>query len=123
MPVGFNPLIPFLLMSFLLIKKFKVKCKSYTCDITNYNQIKSIINKCGSDFNICLIDDSTFSKLIPGWTTDFSTLADPIKSNIRNLALARLLYNYGGFLIPSSFICLRNMFSLYENFILRSYCL
>jgi len=28
-----------------IIKKFKVKCKSYTCDITNYNQIKSIINQ------------------------------------------------------------------------------
>ncbi len=27
-----------------IIKKFKVKCKSYTCDITNYNQIKSIVN-------------------------------------------------------------------------------
>ena len=28
-----------------IIKKFKVKCKSYVCDITNYNEIKSIINK------------------------------------------------------------------------------
>ena len=28
-----------------IIRKFKVKCKSYTCDITNYNQIKSIINQ------------------------------------------------------------------------------
>ena len=28
-----------------IIKKFKVKCKSYTCDITNYNQIKSIVNQ------------------------------------------------------------------------------
>ena len=27
------------------IKKFKVKCKSYVCDITNYNEIKKIINK------------------------------------------------------------------------------
>ena len=27
------------------IKKFKSKCKSYVCDITNYNQIKEIINK------------------------------------------------------------------------------
>ena len=26
-------------------KKFKVKCKSYVCDITNYNEIKGIINK------------------------------------------------------------------------------
>ena len=28
-----------------IIKKFKVKCKSYVCDITNYNQVKEIINK------------------------------------------------------------------------------
>ena len=28
-----------------VIKKLKVKCKSYVCDITNYNQIKDIINK------------------------------------------------------------------------------
>jgi len=27
------------------IKKFKVNCKSYVCDITNYNKIKTIINK------------------------------------------------------------------------------
>ena len=27
------------------IKKLKSKCKSYVCDITNYNEIKSIINK------------------------------------------------------------------------------
>ena len=27
------------------IKKYKVKCKTYVCDITNYNQIKSIVNK------------------------------------------------------------------------------
>ena len=28
-----------------IIKKFKVKCKSYVCDITNYNQIKSVVNQ------------------------------------------------------------------------------
>ena len=27
-----------------IAKKFKVKCKSYVCDITNYNEIKKIIN-------------------------------------------------------------------------------
>ena len=27
------------------IKKLKTKCKSYVCDITNYNEIKKIINK------------------------------------------------------------------------------
>ena len=28
-----------------IIKKYKSKCRSYICDITNYDQIKSIINK------------------------------------------------------------------------------
>ena len=27
------------------IKKFKVKCKTFVCDITNYNDLKNIINK------------------------------------------------------------------------------
>ena len=28
-----------------LIKKFRVKCKPYVCDVTNYNEVKEIINK------------------------------------------------------------------------------
>ena len=32
-------------VSNIIKKKYKSKCKSYICDITNYNQIKSIINK------------------------------------------------------------------------------
>ena len=28
-----------------IVKKFKSKCKSYVCDITNYNDLKNIINK------------------------------------------------------------------------------
>ena len=28
-----------------LIKKLKVKCRSYVCDVTDYNQIKDIIDK------------------------------------------------------------------------------
>ena len=28
-----------------IIKKFKSKCNSFVCDVTNYNQIKKIVNK------------------------------------------------------------------------------
>ncbi len=28
-----------------IIKRFKSKCKSYVCDVTNYNQVKNIVNK------------------------------------------------------------------------------
>ena len=80
-----------------------------------YLTLKSIIDKCGEDFNVCLIDDDTFQNIIPGWNVDLSIVADPIKSKIRQLALARVLYYYGGFTLPSSFICFQNLMPLYEK--------
>ena len=81
-----------------------------------YLTLKSIIDKCGEDFNVCLIDDETFSNILPGWNVDLSLVADPIRTKIRQLALARILYNYGGFLMPSSFICFQNILPLYTSF-------
>ena len=80
-----------------------------------YLTIKSIIDKCGSDFNICIIDDSTFGKILPGWTIDLHMTADPIRSKLRELALTRVLHSYGGILVPRSFICLQNLASIYEQ--------
>jgi len=80
-----------------------------------YLTLKSIIDKCGNDFNVCLIDDETFPNILPGWTVDLSLVADPIKMKIRQLALATILYNYGGFLMPSSFLCFQNMAPLYNS--------
>ena len=38
------------------IKKLRVKCKSYVCDVTEYNEIKNIINKQAKiDILICLL--------------------------------------------------------------------
>ena len=80
-----------------------------------YLTIKSIIDKCGNDFNICLIDDKSFKKIIPDWSIDLDIVANPIKTHIRQLALCSLLNIYGGILLPSSFICLNNLKELYEN--------
>jgi hypothetical protein len=80
-----------------------------------YLTLKSIIDRCGQDFNVCLIDDETFPNIIPGWTVDLSLVADPIKTKIRQLALAKILYNYGGFLLPSSFLCFQNLAPLYST--------
>lgn len=77
--------------------------------------IKSIIDRCGGDFNICMIDDGSFSKLVPDWVVDLESLSDPIRGNIRRLALARLLKTYGGMLVPGSFICLRSLRDIYES--------
>jgi len=94
----------------------------YSRNSTDLNQpylyltIKSIIDVCGNDFNICLIDDESFSKLMPEWSIEVSLIADPIKSKMRELALSKLLYKYGGFLVPPSFICFQSLYPLYQYY-------
>jgi hypothetical protein len=93
----------------------------YSRNTTDLNQpyihltIKTIIDHCGDDFNICLIDDETFSKLIPTWDIDLNKMAEPMKSHFRQIGMAHLLYSYGGMIVPNSFICIQNMKSLYEE--------
>lgn len=94
----------------------------YSRNSTDLNQpylyltIKSIIDTCGQDFHICLIDDESFGKLMPDWAVDVSLLADPIKTKVREIALAKLLYRYGGLRVPPAFICFQSLFPLYTNF-------
>lgn len=76
--------------------------------------IKTIVDKCGKNFNVCLIDDNSFEKIIPGWTVDMTRISNPIKEKIRHLALARILHYYGGFLVPSSFICFKDLSGIYQ---------
>ena len=80
-----------------------------------YLTLKSIIDKCGKSFNICIIDDSTFKKIIPGWMIDFKSLSEPIKPHIRQLALCKTLYLYGGINIPPSTICFKDLTNLYKD--------
>lgn len=75
--------------------------------------VKTIINHCGNDFNVCLIDDESFSRLIPGWNVNIRELAEPIRSHYRELGMAELLYIYGGLVVPNSFICMKNLMPLY----------
>jgi len=44
-----------------------------------------------------------------------SMLPDPIKSSFRQLALCKALYYYGGLLLPSSFVCGRDLLQLYDS--------
>jgi hypothetical protein len=80
-----------------------------------YLTIQSIINHCGDDFHVCLIDDETFHKLIPTWDIDISNLADPMKTQIRNIGMMELVYYYGGMVLPNSFLCTKNLIDLYRE--------
>ena len=53
---------------------------------------------------------------MPDWTIDVPLIADPIKSKVRELALAKLLYKFGGFLVPPSFICFQSLLPLYKYY-------
>jgi len=75
--------------------------------------IQTIINHCGNDFNICLIDDQTFSKLIPSWDIDLATVPEPFRTHYRNVGMLQLLYYYGGMVLPNSLVCLKNLHSFY----------
>jgi hypothetical protein len=77
--------------------------------------VKTIINHCGKDFNICLIDDESFQQLIPQWTTRLDQIPEPQRQFHRQLALMELLSIYGGFLVPNSFVCVQNLYPLYAS--------
>jgi hypothetical protein len=93
----------------------------YSRSSTDLNQpyihltIQSIINHCADDFHICLIDDESFSKLIPTWNVDVFNLPEPLKHKYRELGMAELVYYYGGMVLPNSTVCLHNLHELYHN--------
>ena len=78
-----------------------------------YLTIKSIIIN-NPSFTICVIDNNSFNKLIPGWEYDLNTFSQPILNNMLHLAMAKLLYIYGGMVVPLSFLCFKDLLPLYE---------
>jgi hypothetical protein len=80
-----------------------------------YLTVRSILKQCDDSFTVCIIDDNSFKRLIPGWNVNMKTISDPILSNMRALGFMKLLYIYGGMLCPISFLCLKNLIGLYNK--------
>lgn len=76
--------------------------------------MKSIIDKCSESFNICLISDSSFKKILPELSFNIDKTPEPIKTHYRELALMKIVQRYGGMVVPSSFIAFRNLNFLYS---------
>lgn len=74
-----------------------------------YLTIKSIISQCNDSFQICLIDDDSFPKLLPNWNIDMTKIGSPIVDKIRQLGLMKILYSYGGMIVPPSFLCMNDL--------------
>lgn len=71
----------------------------------------SIIENCKDDFNIILYNDKLLETIEP----KIKTQPSPVSDYYRNLANLKLLFNYGGWYLPMSTICLKNLNSCYWN--------
>ena len=78
-----------------------------------YITIQSIINRAKGKFNVCLVDDESFAKLIPGWRIDIGRVSDPMKEHFRTLGIVKLLYYYGGMSLSSSYLALEDLDKIY----------
>ena len=93
----------------------------YSRTTENLNQpylqlcIESIVRHCGDSFNICIIDDDTFSKILPGWRIDMNRLPNPFRDHTRAVGMTKLLYYYGGLVIPNSLLVLKDLYPVYKN--------
>ena len=80
-----------------------------------YLTLQSIVNKCGEDFHICILDDYSFEKILPDYNVDLDKVGEPVKTHLRNVALMRVLHHYGGILLENSFICMKSLKPLQEK--------
>ncbi len=80
-----------------------------------YITLNSIIKNNEKSFHICIIDNNSFRKLIPGWEHDLSLLTSTEYNNMVLLGLTKTLYTYGGMLVPVSFLCFHNLEDVYEK--------
>ncbi len=80
-----------------------------------YLTVKSIIRYCDDSFRICIIDDASFKKLIPGLNINLTRVSDPVLGYIRQMLLANLVYKYGGMVTPISFLCFQDLLGLYQK--------
>ena len=82
--------------------------------------VGSIISKCSQDFNICAVSDENIRDFLPDWHIELTKTADPIRSKLRSLAMAKILYKHGGILVPCSFICNRSLRPAFDTAFLSS---
>ena len=60
-----------------------------------------------------MIDDKSFSKILPGWNVEVDKMAKPLRQHMRQLALCKTLYHYGGMIVPNSFACFSDIIDIY----------
>jgi hypothetical protein len=63
----------------------------------------SVIAHNSKNFNIILVTDDDLPLLLPGWNTNMQALPEAAQRHTRDVAMLRVLYYYGGFLVPATY--------------------
>jgi hypothetical protein len=79
-----------------------------------YLTVRTIIAQCSDSFHICLIDDKSFGRLLPEWRIHMNKVSGSTLEYARQLGIAKILYEYGGLVVPPSFVCMRDLIDLYQ---------
>ena len=70
--------------------------------------MKSIIDYCGSTYDIIIIDDTNFTDLLKN-DIDMLKLSGSLKDKYREVCLMQILYKYGGIIVPPSLYLHKNI--------------
>ncbi len=70
--------------------------------------MKTIIDYCGSSYDIIIIDDTNFPDLLKN-DIDMLKLSGSLKDKYRELCLMQILYKYGGIIVPPSLYLQQNI--------------
>ena len=82
--------------------------------------IKSIVDKCDSSFDVALIDDNSFEHLFSKEELEMNKSLFNKNKHIEYMNM--LLIKYGGFVVPCSFLCTKNLIDLYNQGVAHSGC-
>tara|TARA_Y100000389_G_scaffold205106_1_gene263253 strand:- start:9768 stop:10736 length:969 start_codon:yes stop_codon:yes gene_type:complete len=82
--------------------------------------VGSIVSKCSAEFNICSVTDNSIVDLLPRWRIDLSKIGDPVRSKLRDIAMAKIIYKYGGLIVPCGFVCNRSLRPAYDSAMLTT---
>lgn len=77
--------------------------------------VQSIIKYCSKDFNICILDDDSYGKLLPNWSIVLTEVPEPIRNKMRKLVWLKILEEYGGLFVPPSFLCIETLKPIYDQ--------
>lgn len=70
---------------------------------------------------VCFVDDKAILKLVPDWKTEKDAIlaqegsAPQVHARIALLGMARILYHYGGTIVPLSYVCSRSLLPLIDS--------